>query len=100
MVSIVLLNGGNPYDHHEFSDLYDLPEVRFYTDMANNINYKERKRSVIAEDTAEVCQIMYLRFCDLYLVLIFIFLVNGNGYSLYERKQQPLFRRCQNKFLE
>ncbi|KAI8057473.1 hypothetical protein BDF21DRAFT_349187 [Thamnidium elegans] len=54
MVSIVLLNGGNPYDHHEFSDLYDLPEVRFYTDMANNINYKERRKSIISEDAAEV----------------------------------------------
>lgn len=71
MVSIVLLNGENPYDHHEFSDLYDLPEVRFYTDMANNINYKERKRSVIAEDAAEVCQIMSLRFYISYLFLYF-----------------------------
>ncbi|KAI9359803.1 hypothetical protein BD770DRAFT_319254 [Pilaira anomala] len=45
VVSIVLLNGVNPYDHHEFSDLYDLPEVKFYSDMADNINYKERKKT-------------------------------------------------------
>lgn len=77
MTSIVLLNGGNPYDHHEFSDLYDLPEVTFYAEMASNINYKEKKRSIISEDAAEVYKIIPVY--SFYVILTFIFL-----FSLWE----------------
>jgi hypothetical protein len=54
IISIVFLNDANPYDNNEFSDLFDLPEIKFYTDMASNINYNERKRRGISADAAEV----------------------------------------------
>lgn len=55
MVSIVFLNGANPYDsNNEFTDLFDLPEAKFYMEIANNVKYKERRQKDIAADAAEV----------------------------------------------
>jgi hypothetical protein len=54
VVSIIFLNGANPYDINEFCDLFDLSEVKFYSDVASNINYKERKMKDISADAAEV----------------------------------------------
>jgi hypothetical protein len=49
-------NGIDVYDYHD-RDIYDIPEMKFYTDMANNIFYKGRKNADISSDAAEVSSI-------------------------------------------
>lgn len=54
MAGIIYSNGVDIYDQNEFSDLYDLPEQTFYTDMGSNVNYRGRRNIDIAPDAAEV----------------------------------------------
>ncbi|KAI9483447.1 MAG: hypothetical protein EXX96DRAFT_536784 [Benjaminiella poitrasii] len=53
ITGIVYSNRDNIYDRNDI-DLSDLSEITFYTDMAKNIYYKDRKNMDIPSDAAEL----------------------------------------------
>lgn len=64
MAGIFYSNGINVYDLKD-PNIYDIPELTFFTDMAYNVYYKGRKSIDIPSDAAEVSEAVNMGRCKL-----------------------------------